>query len=237
MAASFSGTGQYLTFTLSSALNGKAGVTLMAWFNGPAAAATSGIVMLSIGTTPASQNGRARLQLIATGVKPMQFQGRNTNDAGALVTNDATTLVPVSTWCHLAVSLDLAGTDSLTFYRNGVADGNFTNQYTPTTWPATDSETASIAAQNSGGSNLLTGKLADVRVYDRALSAAEIVGIYYARGADNNRNGLMHQWLLNELSVGSTLTAPKDTGVIIKNPTVVGSPTYFEHPVRRRSYY
>ncbi len=231
------GTTQYLTLgTALAALNGKTGSTLMAWFNGPAAVATEGIVTLSIGTTVGSVNARARLQILATG--PMEHQGRNTNDLGTLVTQDGTASVPINTWCHLAATLDLTGTDATTFYLNGVQDAQFTNAYANTSWPATNSETGSIGSQNANGALPLAGSLADVRIYDRPLSAAEIAGIYFSRGADANFYGLMHRWILNELSPGTAVSAPKDTAIQARHPTVVGAPSYAAHPIRtRRAYF
>ena len=50
----------------------------------------------------------------------------------------------------------------------------------------------------------IRGELTDIRVYKRALSAAEIKTIYNARGSDNIVNDLKARWLLDELPDGST---------------------------------
>jgi hypothetical protein len=61
----------------------------------------------------------------------------------------------------------------------------------------------------------VNGKIDDVRIYTKSLSAAEIQTIYAARGHDNLLDGLVSRWLLNEKAKGVTVSGSnsvKDIG-------------------------
>ncbi|MDD3927278.1 MAG: LamG domain-containing protein [bacterium] len=76
---------------------------------------------------------------------------------------------------------------------------------------------------------LLAGVLDDLRIYSRALSAAEIQTIHACNGHDGIVQGLVGRWLLNELSPG---TAATDAGGIVdisgngNHGTPYGGPVY-----------
>lgn len=78
------------------------------------------------------------------------------------------------------------------------------------------------------------GLLADIRVYTRALSLAELQTIFTLVGKDNIVNGLLWRWMQNELSPGTAATI---AGSIIDlagnlNGTPVNSPVYQEGILR-----
>lgn len=74
---------------------------------------------------------------------------------------------------HLA-GITVNGT-AVTFYKNGVAAGTATSQQ-----PTTHTAHRRIGSA-AGGTNIFTGSLADIRVYDRALSAQEMWALYDPR--------------------------------------------------------
>jgi Protein of unknown function (DUF4038)/Concanavalin A-like lectin/glucanases superfamily/Putative collagen-binding domain of a collagenase len=78
-----------------------------------------------------------------------------------------TSTFPTGSWTHLAVTYDQS---TLRLYKNGVAAG---------TLASTDSITTSTNPLSIGGNNVwgewFNGAIDEVRIYDRALSAAEIV--------------------------------------------------------------
>lgn len=81
---------------------------------------------------------------------------------------------------------ELVDTDSRT--------GNITNTDSPDTVIGTDSYQITTRQ--------FDGIIEDVRIYNRALSPAEVATIYSARGRDSINYGLLHRWLLNEQSSG-----------------------------------
>jgi hypothetical protein len=84
---------------------------------------------------------------------------------------DSTATVPVNTWRHVASTYD--GT-TLRVYVNGTPSGSMAVSGAP----CVSGEPLAVGAKNNPTKGLLEafwdGKLDDVRVYDRALSAAEI---------------------------------------------------------------
>lgn len=76
-----------------------------------------------------------------------------------------TTALPVNTWSHVSI-VNNAG--AVTFYLNGVADGTTTSGPSYTI----------VKTGNDNGGELYRGKLDDIRIYNRAFSAAEITNLY-----------------------------------------------------------
>lgn len=75
-------------------------------------------------------------------------------------------------------------------YDSQAQTGNITNTGSPNTVIGTDGDQITTRA--------FDGIIEDFRIYNRALSQAEITTIYNARGIDNIYYGLLHRWLLNE---------------------------------------
>ena len=75
-----------------------------------------------------------------------------------------------------------------------------------------------------------TGKLYDVRFYNRVLSPAEVLTIYNSRGADSIVHGMIHRWTMDEGADGATLTGSgtvKDRGANkINFSAATGPPQY-----------
>lgn len=73
------------------------------------------------------------------------------------------------------------------------------------------------------------GVIFDARIYNRALSLAEIKSTHYAQGADNIVNGLIARWLMNEKPDGGTATVASSVIDISGNGnhgTPANSPVY-----------
>jgi hypothetical protein len=86
-----------------------------------------------------------------------------------------TSIVNDDTWHHVAMSTTSGG--AMAFYKDGVADGTAQAAASINFF----SGPRNIAIQ-PGGTSGLVGTLADVRIYNRALSAAEIARIYAGTG-------------------------------------------------------
>lgn len=113
------------------------------------------------------------------------------------------TTLSVNTLYHFAFVFD--GTDKA-IYIDGVEDVSGTYSH-----GTVGSDThLSIGSSTWSTSQGMTGRLEDVRVYDRALSAQEIEAIYTARGRDSIIEGLVHWWKLDEGAPSANVTSIVD---------------------------
>lgn len=84
---------------------------------------------------------------------------------------------------------------------------------------------ASGAAFNIGrqpnGTRYFNGSMEDTRVYNRALSAAEVQLLYLARGRDYVYNGLVGRWLFTERSPGTILSSGGGTFQILNHQSTI----------------
>ena len=82
-------------------------------------------------------------------------------------------------WQHIAAVVNTSGTDIVTFYVNGVAQGsgNLANS------SFTNANPLMIGQKGYDGSSVVNfnGLIDEVRIYNRALSAAEIQTLYNSR--------------------------------------------------------
>jgi hypothetical protein len=82
------------------------------------------------------------------------------------------------------------------------------------------------------GSQGLDGKMDDVRIYNRALSAGEMQTIHAAHGRDGILDGLVSRWLLHEGAPGTTLSGSNSVKDLTPNGnhgTPLGASTsYYE---------
>ncbi len=94
---------------------------------------------------------------------------------------DSRSVIPTNTWTHLVGSFERVGqTNFLKIYVNGVLDNSREWGY-PTDYSAVGAAPLTVGASRDGGgnmSNFFSGSIDDVRVYNRALSAAEIMSDY-----------------------------------------------------------
>lgn len=210
------------------------GATLSAWVNATGFANTENyIIAFSIGTSTTSM--RIHLSARSSGVWRTATRCLDSNSASIL---DSTTATATKTWFHLATVVDYTGS-IVTLYVNG----KYNNSMTPS-WGSNSSDTASQSAGigirgDSSTSTDFNGRIEDVRVYNRALSAAEIETIYTSRGADYPIKGLINRWdFIGPEAVGlrsGTGGAAQDI-MGRNNLTIVNSPLYstYNNTVNRR---
>lgn len=123
----------------------------------------------------------------ANSLTPKFFIGSNNNTTPAIVSD---TPVRIGEWFHLAGTRDSAGTVRL--YLNGAQVGQGTRSASIGAPPA-----APFELYNVGTNPSLCGALREARVWDRALSAAEIAE-GFTRTADGTEEGLIGSWALDE---------------------------------------
>lgn len=177
-ALSFNGTDQYILLNSVSNLGmpaANAGASLFGWINSTQGAGP----LISL----RSNNGNAIFNLV------LGFDGvssssdsvcsllRDDSAAGLSDLISATQIIR-STWMHIGSTLDRT-TGLHTVYMNGVNQGSATysgGNITP------DAASSAIGTDplNPSGVGFYTGLIDDVRVYSRALSAGEVIGLYQA---------------------------------------------------------
>jgi hypothetical protein len=88
-------------------------------------------------------------------------------------------------------------------YVNGVEEAN--SAATPQTGNVLVIQFNSYAG--GGASEVFAGLIADARLYNRTLSAAEVQTIFACRGTDGITSGLFSRYLFNELSPGTAVSS------------------------------
>ena len=176
------GTG-YLTLGSNlTLLQAAPGWTMAAWICpdkiGPATAEQNTILALSRnnGTSPTTES-RAALSLIYAGC--LHGGGRVVDTGAALGLRTSAKVGKIGMWVHVAATVDYSS-NSITLYLNGVAQApaagtvNFGGKKLS---PNTPSTCGAIGAEDDGSGHFFTGRLSDVRVYNRALSKDEIADL------------------------------------------------------------
>lgn len=158
-------------------------------------------------------------------------------DADALVSANDPTARSTGVWYHVAITADYSNAgqgQTLRIYVDGV---EVVNAGVQAGWTGNSSNTASTrGCHMARASQLLQidGVCEDIRVYNRALSASEILTIYGARGIDNILSGLINRHLFTgPIGVFASGTSVDLSGTL--NGTFTDSPQYIESsPVRWR---
>lgn len=155
----------------------------------------------------------------------IQFNGRDST--GDRSTNESTGSLTTDVWTHLAVVGDIANDDIL-FYFDGVLDSTDTHAWAGSTYDT------GANANTSVGSGLLGGgpsdsMLDDVRIYQRGLSAKEILTIYTSRGKDDIYDSMSFRQMFREKAPGATTSVTDDVKGVGPNKykgTGQNTPTY-----------
>ena len=121
----------------------------------------------------------------------------------------------VGTWYFVAVTFDPAvSSGKMILYKNGAAVSSATSV-------ATNTDT-SVQIGAYGAANLFNGSIDDARIYNRALSPAEITALYSQYGSgiksDSGENGLLGWWKMN----GNV----KDSTPYSSNGTITGTGSF-----------
>lgn len=138
-----------------------------------------------------------------TGTDVLQFAYNYTTTWRTI---QSSTTPTVGVWYHLVGTFDKSGSPFTgAVYVNGVQSTTSNN---PTdTIQSTTGQTLNIGVKVSTTPvTFVQASIADVRLYNRALSANEISTIYACRGHDGIISGLVGRWPLNEGSEGITAT-------------------------------
>lgn len=152
-AAVFNGTNSYIAVLNSAKLN-PASITIEAWINPSAEGPFNSIVGKNHTTGYAFGLGAGKLQFIKNGF-----------------TAFGTTTIPLNTWTHVAVTYN--GTNSTTYYVNGVAEGTTSNM-TGAIQSTTDSLRIGADVSSGNPASFFNGIIDEVRIWNTALPQASI---------------------------------------------------------------
>ena len=161
---SFNGSSTYVDLGTSAALGFTGSMTLSAWVYETANVGDDGQIV-------AKSDGGSGWQLKSTpDTGARTFGIAITNSSGGYVQRYSSTVRALNTWYHVAGVYD-ATARTLNIYVNGVLSNGTLSGTVPTSQRA--STVAANIGRRTGGFNI-QGIVDDVRIYGRALSAAEI---------------------------------------------------------------
>ncbi len=222
-ALSFDGSNDYVSIADNATLNfgASADFALSGWFWRDTST--------TVDTILAKRNGIANtdygyIVYIANVDNKLHFEvSDNANNEFELVSNSAFT---IPGWNHFVIVWDDNSTANTEIYINGVADGAAETGTQGNIGDLSNALTLRIGAESDNG-NPFDGKLDEIRVYNRTLSATEIKGQYDQGGrigwicgngtvadADNNIYGTIQIgtqcWMRQNMRVGTRIAASTD---------------------------
>ena len=149
-------------------------MTIAAWINSSSFPTSSDQRFVSKAIGTAEQDHYWMLSQTVSGQSRLRFRLKTNGTTTTLIASSGD--LPLNTWYHATATYDGA---NMRLYLNGVAVGTIAKSGALTTSAAVP---ASIG-RNPDGSNLMNGVIDDVRIYNRALTPAEISAII--NGAPN----------------------------------------------------
>ncbi len=187
-AFNFDGSNDYIDLGSPSALNISGSFTMSAWVRTNTVSAYQAVYNQM---STANNLGEFQFRISDTG--KLQFFRRDSQGATSVLLAAGVTALSTGTWYHLVGTYD--GT-TYTVYINSVSDVSTTgsaSNYTASAGAKTTIGAAEAAAYP------FNGIIDDVRVYNRALTAAEVKQLYQLGGGQSNASSAY-------LHSGSTLT-------------------------------
>lgn len=215
-AISFDGVNDYVSVPHNASLN-VSNFSFEAWINLSSNASNLTILSKGDGATAAITNYIFNVGGNSNNSKLGLFAG------GAWYS--ANTALSTGVWYHAAVTV--SGT-AVTFYLNGVSDGTATlsgAMYTGGTY------LFKIGEQGDGcNCNHMNGKIDEVRVWNTAISQAQIKTNMFNKNLSNSASGLVAYYRMNENSGTSTVNSCTNTTGI--DGTLTNGPTWSASPIR-----
>jgi hypothetical protein len=161
-AYSFGGTNDYVSVTNAASLQVTSGLTMSAWVKG-------------------TDSNAERKVMIKNASYQMRLNGAGENPrfscfvwiAGAAETRVSAASFDDNTWTHYVCTYDAnGGANNLKLYKNGVVSGQATRTGN------IDTNANNFFIGSNGTENGWNGQIDDARIYNRALTAAEILALY-----------------------------------------------------------
>jgi hypothetical protein len=165
----FDGFGSWVEITNFGGIEGSSARTIAFWFKGPAVQTNANANLVGWGTGGTSNRFDTRINTAGSNQIRTEVAGSGSN---------ATTTITDDTWHHCAVVFDPnQGTTigDILFYIDGQLDPLTAAGGTPV--DTTTTNPVLIGSSSSFPGRALTGKMDDIRIYSRALPAAEILAL------------------------------------------------------------
>lgn len=202
--------------------------TLMCWVNVvDVTTSQEHVAAFSIGTSDTSARMYLSLNRITDTTFDVQGSSRRLDADAVQAIGTSGSAFAVGTWHHLALVCTFNGQSQILY-----VDGNNVASATPAGWTGATSNTASAQAGinglANGSGNFANTTTQDVRVYQRALAAAEIRQIWKARGGDRVRRTIFNRYILNNGAAGATAASnsARDYGPAARTGDPTNSPTW-----------
>jgi hypothetical protein len=138
--------------------------------------------------------------------------------------------VPLDTWFHTCGTYDASSVDStaqMKIYRNAqlISIGNFVDTVG---YDNSNLQVAGNQYAEAAPGRFFQGRLSDVRLYNRALSTAEVETIYNCRGHDGIVDGLGFRSTFSGYASGATVSTVYDISEPPNDGTAVNGPKGYE---------
>lgn len=200
------------------------GATLMAWTNVDILSTDHIVAAFGVGSPGALGASRAQLRVASTTLNSLGtiFAEARAGDSEAASTAQAPNdIIEIDRWFHIAAVIDYSAAGGFQLYLNGQLQSNAseTVNFAQTGTDDTDAQRSKIGTDPTNGLSITwRGILEDLRLYSRALSAAEIQSIYsrFNNGPINLRD-LQGHWPMTE-GFGAPVTG--DGQIIVRLPNV-----------------
>ncbi len=168
-ALNFDGVNDYVRVAPSSSINDLGPLTYAAWVYLPVAPGSENEIITK----------RRRIFAVSNLLAPATLYFITSNDVVNTSFRSNGT-IPLNKWTHVAVVWNgqVGGSLSYDFYINGVVTGKTTFNSGSNNVLSDVANDINIGAFNDGSAGFLNGKIDDVRVYNRMLSATEIYQLY-----------------------------------------------------------
>ena len=181
-------------------LQGTSSQTYSAWVNLSALPTATETVISDDINNPASTGLQLNLNPITVGgvaETQLQFEIRSADTDGSLRALNVTTTLALNTWINLVGTVSEA-TNTLTLYENGTQIGTLalsgtgtgttnlfnspTLQFDQTDSPGTTAGQFSVGSTGAGNQDVTTADVAEVSVFNTALSASQVDSLFLAAG-------------------------------------------------------
>jgi tRNA A-37 threonylcarbamoyl transferase component Bud32 len=156
-------------------LRNAAEVTLAAWINLAEGFGPSSVIAFSVGGTSApSATSRAQLEITADGA--LRAGARASDTETQKPVDSAPGTVAAGSWTHVACVIRY-NANRIVVYRDGVEVASAFPAFARPAAADTDSRNAALGSQDDGSATFFKGRMDDVRIYNRALSPAEVAAL------------------------------------------------------------
>lgn len=206
---SYDGTGDYVGTSNNNSVKGKSQVSVSMWIY----PTTVNSVQRDIYAEPINADDSNRFELMLDSDNAMYFGGRSTDTNSFEDWADGTTTISANNWYHIVAIYDgVTGKHKL--YVNNILQDSFST--TPRAFDNTNPFAVPRIGANTLGTTGFIGRIDEVKLYSRALSANEVTNLY------DVGPGPVGYYKLDEAG-GTTVTdnASANTGVLTSSPVWV----------------